>query len=104
MIGGLFGLKVYVVPSWVRAPGYERCGPHLRTPSKADGRTGTRRAWKRQQRRGLRWGTVPVEPDHVIKTDGAIYCTAAQYRRIKAQATTERRSDHDGYAMGRGFL
>lgn len=83
MIGGL---NVYVVPSWVRRPGWVWWGRPQRPPTKRQGRKGTRRAWKLAHRFGWQQGVVSVEPDHVLTTPQGIYCTARQYAEIQRRS------------------
>jgi hypothetical protein len=83
--GPPFGLKIYVVPTWTTRPGY-LFRQHTPVLSKAAGRRGTRRAAKRRSRGGWRWGMVPCEPDHVLKSGDTVYCTAQQYSVIKRAA------------------
>jgi hypothetical protein len=84
MMRKLGDLTIYVVPTWVQAWRY--LGPPPRPPSKARGRRGTRKAWKRRNawRGGCR--LIPVEPDHVMQTPGRLFCTAAQFAAIEARA------------------
>jgi len=83
---GLSGINIYVVKSWVTAPGWEWMGRPSRAPTKRQGRKGSRRAWKLAHPFGWRWGVVYVEPDHVLKTPQGIYCTARQYAEIGRRA------------------
>lgn len=89
MLGDMIGgLRVYVVPTWVHKDGYAYIRP-WRVLSKAKGRKGTRRAAKRRQKAGWRYGRWPVEPEHMMRTADAVYCTPRQYaelqRRLKAE-------------------
>lgn len=81
----LGGLDVFVIPQPWR---WEFRGPPAKVPSKAQGRWGTKRAWKRRMpKRGWRW--VPYEPEHAMRTATAIFVTAKQLRAIKVRAALD---------------
>ena len=83
---GFGGLKVTVVPSWLSGWAWVDLGRPARRPTKAEGRRGSKRAWKRQHPHGWHRRWTYVEPDHVLRTPAGICCTARQYEAIK-QAT-----------------
>lgn len=86
---GMFGgLDVVVVPTWVHGWAFVKLWKFKR-PTKADGRKGTKRDWKRAHGVGLRWSYVPVEPDHVLRMGGKIICTARQLAALSDGAAQQ---------------
>jgi hypothetical protein len=75
-------VDLVIVPTWVSGWRWTRLHSG-KAPSKAQGRKGTRRAWKRAHPRGIRWRYGPVEPDHVLKVGGRVLCTAAQAKALR---------------------
>lgn len=83
------GLNVIVTDTWLSGFAWREFGPvnSRRAPSKASGRVGTRRQWKRLRARdcGLRWRHGPIEPDHMMQTAEMLICTQKQFETLQTK-------------------
>lgn len=80
MIGHYAGLKVVIVAE--PRPAY-RVRPKV--PSKAKGRRGTRRAWKRAHKPYTVAAVVTLELGQILRTQDTLYMRAADEAKLRAK-------------------
>lgn len=84
------GLAVTIVPPWTQGYAFRYYHP-ARRPTKAEGRKGTKRAWKKAHPRGYRWRWGKVEPKEMLLTPDRVFCTANQAAELKRAWVGEHR-------------
>lgn len=77
------GIEVRVVESWVSDWRWHNYGKPRRAPTKREGRRGTRKAWKKAHPNGWHYHFGPVEPEHMLRAAGYLFCTRRQFEVLK---------------------
>jgi hypothetical protein len=82
------GLQFTIIPTWEQGFAWRFLSAGKRVPTKAAGRKGTRRAWKRKHPVGLRWRYGPVEPANMLRMGDRVIMTHRQHAAVMAAIST----------------